>query len=156
MSNLAGDIAALRFKGSIRSQLGEYSLDSRMLSVLMELDGQKNCAAVAQKLKMSMGDLRLVLEALDRLTLLEQIGGAASWMEPSFFKALRGHLSQAMGPIAEILIVDEVGELGATMERFPRHQAADLVAALARQIPREEKRIAFQQALIKEIKQAAK
>jgi hypothetical protein len=156
MSNLSGDISALTFKGAIRGQLGEFSLDSSMLSVLMELDGHKDCATVSRKLKISLGELRRVLEALDRLTLLEQVGAAASWMEPAFFKALRGHLSQAMGPIAEILIEDELGELGVSADRFPRHQAADLVAALARQIPRNEKRIAFQQAMIKEIKQAAR
>jgi hypothetical protein len=155
MSVAAGDISHLVFKGSIGSNLGEYSLDSQMLSVLLELDGKKECAAVAQKLKLGLNDMRRALLALERLGLIEQVGGAPAVMDASFFAKLRQHLSQAMGPIAAILIEDEIGDMGVSPEQFPRHLAADLIAALARQIPREEKRIAFQQAMIREIKPAS-
>jgi len=39
MSAIAGDMAKLVLKRTVRADLGEVSLDSEMLQVLMELDG---------------------------------------------------------------------------------------------------------------------
>ena len=47
MVDLSGDISALVLKGSIKGDLGEFSLDSHMLQVLMQLDGKKNLGSVA-------------------------------------------------------------------------------------------------------------
>ena len=37
----SGDISSMVFKRSVRQNVGEVSLDSQMLGVLMEMDGQK-------------------------------------------------------------------------------------------------------------------
>ncbi len=39
------------------------------------------------------------------------------------------------------------------LKTIPCHRAAELVDLLARQIPRKEKRIAFQEAMLKKIKE---
>jgi hypothetical protein len=66
---------------------------------------------------------------------------------------LKAQLSVATGPIAEVLIEDATEDLGARPSEIPRHQVAELIDILSRQIPREEKRVAFQQAMLEKIKE---
>jgi hypothetical protein len=51
MNVLAGDISKLVLKRTVRADLGEVSLDSEMLQVLMELDGAKNLGQVSRALE---------------------------------------------------------------------------------------------------------
>jgi len=53
------------------------------------------------------------------------------------------HLSLALGPIAQILIEDEVHNLGHELSRFPGHVVAELVDNLAQEIRRKEKKAVF-------------
>ncbi|GAI97457.1 unnamed protein product [marine sediment metagenome] len=58
-----------------------------------------------------------------------------------------------MGPIADVLIEEAVTDLDHSKGEFPRHRAAELVNLLASEIRREEKRIVFQQNMVKKIKE---
>ena len=49
MNILSGDISGLVFRRADRGDLGEFSLDSHMLSVLVELDGRRGLGSVAKK-----------------------------------------------------------------------------------------------------------
>ena len=154
--DFSGDISAMVLKASIKGNLGEYSLDTHMLKVLMELDGRKNLATVARALNINMATLRKLLMSLDKLSLLEQVESATPMLDNAFYDVLRTQLSVAMGPIAEILIEDEVQDMGLEINRVPQYRAAELVDALARQIPREEKRVAFQQAMVKKLREISR
>jgi hypothetical protein len=48
-------ISTMVFKRLLREDLGDFSLDQKMLTVFIELDGQKNLGAVAQKAGLNMG-----------------------------------------------------------------------------------------------------
>jgi hypothetical protein len=102
---------------------------------------------------MNMGKLKEVLTRLHSYQLIEKVENAVPMLEKEFFDFLTGQLSLAIGPIAEFLIEDEIRELGDDSTRIPLPRAAELVNLLARQIPREEKRVGFQQAMVKKIKE---
>ena len=153
MDIFSGNFSALVFKGSIKGDVGEFSLDSRMLKVLMNLDGKKELASVHRSLNMNMETLKDVLTRLYDLDLIVKVETTSPILDNNFFDFLQSHLSLAMGPIAELLIEDEVMQLGNESKTIPRHRAAELVDLLARQIPRKEKRIAFQEAMLKKIKE---
>ncbi|MEA3279281.1 MAG: hypothetical protein U9Q38_01585 [Thermodesulfobacteriota bacterium] len=153
MDIFSGDFSALIFKGSIKSDIGEFSLDSRMLKVLMNLDGKKDLASVHRSLNMNMETLKDVLTRLYTLGLIVKVEKTTPILDNIFFDFLQSHLSLAMGPIAELLIEDEIIELSDESKTIPRHRAAELVDLLARQIPRKEKRIVFQEAMLKKIKE---
>jgi len=53
------------------------------------------------------------------------------------------HLSLAVGPIAQVLIEDEVENLGYELSRFPGHRVAELIDNLAQEIRRQEKKNVF-------------
>lgn len=73
-------------------------------------------------------------------------------MDNKFSEVLKFHFIRAMGPLAEIVIEDEIRNMGEVPEHFPRCRTADLVRFLSRQIPRSESRIAFLKVMAREIK----
>ncbi|MFC1815249.1 hypothetical protein ACFL0M_04750 [Thermodesulfobacteriota bacterium] len=83
--------------------------------------------------------------------MIEKIDKITPVLDKEFFDFLKTQLSMAMGPIAEILIEDEIQEFGSDSTGVPYHLAAELVDLLSRQIYREAKKIAFQQAMVKKI-----
>ncbi|MDX1709483.1 MAG: hypothetical protein R3274_12840, partial [Desulfobacterales bacterium] len=64
-------------------------------------------------------------------------------LDKDFFDYLMAHLSLAVGPIAQVLIEDEVENLGCELSRFPGHRVAELIDKLAQEIRREEKKNEF-------------
>ncbi len=153
MVELSGDISRLVMRRKVRADLGEVSLDSEMLQVLMELDGTKNLSQVARSLNMNLKHLRAVLKKLQDLELIEVAQDAMPTLGKDFFKTLSTELSRAMGPIADVVIEDEISDMGENPDRFPAHRAAELVDLLARQIIREERKVAFQQSMVKKLRE---
>lgn len=151
MDVISGDISAVVFRRVVRGDLGEFSFDGHMLRVLMELDGKRSVAGVAQHLGLNMGAMRGVISRLLQLGLIEPVEGVVSMFDREFFDYLVAQLSLAIGPIAEVLAEDAVMDLGLNPSQFPSHRAAELVDLLARQIQREEKRTVFKHNMVKKI-----
>ncbi|PIE71539.1 MAG: hypothetical protein CSA22_01550 [Deltaproteobacteria bacterium] len=151
MDVLSGDISGHIFRRSLKADLGEVSLDRQMLNVMMELDGKKNGAAIAASLNISLASLKQILIKLMKLDLLESVNAAVKTVPTEFWVQLKNSLSEAMGPLADLIIDDEILDMGEHKSSFPFHRLPELVEQLARQIPREEKRIVFQQAMIRQI-----
>jgi len=153
MAPFSGDISALVFKGSVKGDLDEFSLDSQMLRVLMSLDGKKNLASVSRSINMNLETLKEVLIRLQKIQLIEKVEAAVPMLNDDFFTFLKNQLSVALGPLAEFLIEDEIQILSDVPGQLPFHRAAELVNLLARQIPRQENRVVFQQAMAQKIKE---
>ena len=141
------------FKGLVKDNLDEFSIDTQMLKVLAQLDGRKNLASVSRAIHMDMKVLQEVLTRLYQVNLIVKVDKSVPMLNKKFFNFLAAQLSFALGPIAEFLIEEEIREFGDDPAKVPRHRAAELVNLLARQIPREEKRIAFKQAMALKIKE---
>ena len=147
------DIFAFVFKPVVRKDLGEFSLNSNMLTVLMDLDGKQNLGDIAQKTGLSKGAMREVASKLWQLKLIEPVEGAISMLDEDFFDYLRAQLSLAVGPIAEVIVDDAIADLNHSPYQFPSHRAAELVDLLAREIQREEKQRTFKQNMVNKIKE---
>ena len=149
----SGNILALVFKRVVRENIGEISLDSNMLRVLMELDGKRNLSEIAKKTKMDMSEIRKVVSKLLQLKLVEPVQITVPMLDEDFFEYLQAKLSLALGPIAEIIIEDALKDLGHKRSQFPSHRAAELVDLVAREIQREEKTGPFKQDMVNKIKE---
>ena len=68
-------------------------------------------------------------------------------------KYLFGQYSLAVGPIAEVLIEDEVQNLGYDLSRFPVQRLAELMNRLYREIKREEKKMIFKTNMMHKIRE---
>ena len=152
MKILSGDISGMVFKGAIRGDIGEFSLDSQMLKILMQLDGEKTLADVARSLEMDMETLRQAVTGLYQRELIERVTVGGQTLTQPFFDQLKAQLAIAVGPLAEFLIEDEVQEMGLAATEIPRTRAAELVDLLARQIPRNERQVQFRQAIVSVIR----
>jgi DNA-binding transcriptional regulator GbsR (MarR family) len=149
----SGGVAALVFKPVIRGEFGQLSLDGQMLSVLMALDGRVTLGQVAQKVGISLADIRPVITKLINLKLVESIERAVSIVDQEFMDFLIARMSIAIGPLGEIIVEDGLEELGFNKNNFPSLRIAELVNFLSQEIQREDKRIEFQQAMLRKIRE---
>jgi hypothetical protein len=149
----SGDFAAMVYRRLQRDDLGEFAMDSRMLTVLMDLDGKRNLGQIAQSRGISAQALKAVVTRLLDLRLITPVETATTTLDADFISFLRSQLSQAVGPIAEILLEDAAYDLGYDINRFPASQVAELVDYLAREIQRQDKAIAFKQNILHKIRE---
>ena len=149
----SGNISAMVFGRVSRDDLGEFSLDGHMLTVLMELDGNKSIAEIAKKTGLDMGVMRSTVSRLLELKLIEPFEKAVSLLSRDFFDYLGEQLSRAIGPIASVLIEEAVHDLGHTLSKFPSYRAAELVDILAREIKKEDNKVQFQRVMVEKIKE---
>jgi hypothetical protein len=153
MAKKSEDISAIVFRRVERNDIGNFSIDNQMLSVLMALDGQKSLLAVSKKLHLSMDALREVTSKLIEMNLIEEAKAIISKLERDFFNFLNIQLSLAIGPLSAVLIEDAIQDLGHSINNFPSHRAAELVDLISREIQREDKRNIFKQKMLLKIKE---
>ena len=139
----SGDISSMIYRRKVRDDLGNFSLDGQTLLVLMELDGKATLGALAGKTWLTMGAIREVIANLFKLGLIDKVEKEIVPVDNGFFRNLLDELALAIGPIAGVLIEDEVQELGYDVSRFPSYLVTELVDRLAREIRREEKKAVF-------------
>ena len=139
----SSELSSMVFKRVVRQDIGEIPLDHQMLSVFMEMDGKAPLGTVAQKTGLNMSSMREIIAKLMQNRLVEKVGQEIVMLDKDFFEYLMAHLSLAIGPIAQVLIEDEVENLGYELSRFPGHCVAELIDNLAQEIRREAKKNVF-------------
>lgn len=137
------DISRFVFRPSIRRDMGQVSLSSVMLEVLRMLDGRRDALSLSRSLQMNMATLRDVLVDLHRLGLIERVEGPREIVDRGYLKQLEGHLAGVMGPMAGILIRDEIEKMGEDPGGFPKNRTDELIDRLASKIFFEAKKNAF-------------
>lgn len=147
------ELANMVFQRVTRNDHGEFSMDSRMLTLLMEIDGKRSLGEIALKRRLQIKELKSTLSRLLQLKLIMPVQPAVSTIDQDFLNFLRLQLSQAVGPIAEILIEDAIADLGHNLSSFPTNQVAELVDLLSKEIQREDKAMTFKQNIVSKIRQ---
>ena len=149
----SSELSTMVFKRVVRQDIGEFPLDHLMLSVFMELDGKAPLGAVARKTGLNMSSMREIIARLMQNGLVEKEDQKIIMLDKDFFEYLLAHLSIAVGPIAQVLIEDEVENLGCELSQFPGHRVDELIEKLAQEIRREEKKIVFLKMMAKKIRE---
>ena len=139
----SSEISSTVFKRIVRDDIGQYPLDHQMLTVFVELDGKAPLGVVARKAGLNMSTMREIIAKLMQHGLVEKVDQETVTLDKDFFDYLVAQLSLAIGPIAQVLIEDEIHILGHEISRFPGHRVVDLVHNLAREIRRKEKKDVF-------------
>jgi len=150
MVDLPEDISYLVFRPNFKKDATEMSLDGQTLGILMELDGKKEISVVRRALNMDMGTMRAALSRMLELGLVEIVDKS---VPPEFVVFLTKELSKAAGPIAEVLLEDVAIEIGINVSSIPQHRVAELVDALSRYIPSDERKAAFTHSMLNRLKQ---
>ena len=139
----SGDISSIIYKRKVRDDLGDFSLDGQTLLILMELDGKTTLGALAGKTGLNMGTIREMISKLLKLGLIEKVEKKVIPVDSDFFRKLLDEFALAIGPIAGVLIEDQVQALGHDVNSLPGYLVMELVERLAGEISREEKKAVF-------------
>ncbi|MCP4371949.1 MAG: hypothetical protein GY797_28100 [Deltaproteobacteria bacterium] len=153
MNALSGNISSMIFERVVAGGMGDVTLDSSLLNVFIELDGKKNLGIIAQKTGLNMREIRDAISRLLKLKLVESSTGSILMADDDFLYFLNVQLSLAVGPIAEVIIEDEIVNMDHDILEFPASKAAELVEILSMTIKREEKKSAFKLSMVKKLKE---
>jgi len=149
----SGDISFLIFRRTVTNGLGNFSLDRQALNVYMQLNGEETLGQLAEKTGKNLGNMRGVISKLLKLGLIEAVPKDIVVLDGDFFRYLINQLSLAIGPIASVLIEDEVHAMGYEVDRFPGYRAGVLVDRLAAEIRREGKKSIFIENMVAKVRQ---
>jgi hypothetical protein len=139
----SGDISSIIYKRKVRDDVGDFSLDGQTLIVLMELDGKATLGALAGKTGLSMGSIRELIAKLLKFGLIAKVEKEITPVDSDFFRNLLDEFALAIGPIASVLIEDEVHAFGHDVNSFPSYLVVELIDRLAGDVRREEKKAIF-------------
>ena len=143
MVDLPGDITKMIFRQVVKNHVKTVSIDSRLLGIFLQLDGKRNVGTVAQKTGLNIGAMREAISDLLEMEIIEQVGRDESSVDREFLNYLNNQFSRAVGPIADVLIEEEIADMGYQLSNFPISQVPELVDLLAREIRRDEKKSVF-------------
>lgn len=150
--DLSGNISNLVFKKKVKSDIGEVSLDSQMLKFLMALDGQKKIQEIIQILNADISTIKEIIIKLENMNLIELDLKSVECIDSSFYEYLLEELALAIGPMAEIIIDEEIKALDLDRYSFPVFRAPELIENISDSIPRNDKKIKFQQNMLVKLK----
>ena len=148
MELFSGNIAHMIFKVNVNLDMGNVSLSTRMLDVLYALDGTSDIASVSSFLKIRMHDLRHILHKLYQHKLIVRIEKTVPMLNNDFISFLQSQLAEVMGPIANMLIKDVMNRMAVSPTSVPANRAAELIDILSSKIPIDDKKRAFQKAML--------
>ncbi len=149
----SGDISAMVFRRTAANDLGNFSLNRQTLNIYMGLNGEATLGELAAKSGINLSTMRELIANLLNLGLIENIQKDFVVLDGDFFRYLINQLSLATGPIASILIEDEIHNLGYEVDQFPGYRAMKLIDGLAAEIRREDKKSIFLKNMINKIRQ---
>lgn len=162
-------------------EIGDFSCNKIMLEVLLLLKDNKPISEIRNALKLEDNILEDALKSFEEQGVLKVFGlednkdsekdvilwrgsvvpaGEKAKVEPKseaidtdvFLGFTIARLSKALGPIAEVVVEDEILDMGENRGSFHMERAAELINILARQIPREDRKIEFQKAMMDKLK----
>ena len=148
MDTLPQDISTLAFKRTNLEYEKEIAFDGKMLRLLLAMREEKDMAQIAAQSGLDPSALRKTLNRLLELGLIEPVGQGMTYLDARFIDGLRLNLAQSLGPMAEFLIEDVVAGMDTTIPEIPVQRAAELISALADELPDEDTRIRFKKAMI--------
>ncbi len=151
MSVFSGDFFSMIFKQSVSTNIGDVSMSSQMLHMYLQFDGKTELSTISAAAGFDMETTRNVVQKLVELQLIEQVSSNVKTLDNSVLVFLEQQLTLAVGPMAGVLIDDEIAEMNESYSAFPASRIPELIDILSRQIPRQEKRIQFQQIMLAKI-----
>jgi hypothetical protein len=141
-----------RYRKVTRLDGKEVSLDADMIRLLIAIDESKELGQIGRELGMTHDILTATLAKLSAVNLVEPIRKDIPCLDNGFLEALKLNLSRAVGPMAQILLEDALSDMKLSSSAIPKNQAAELIGALALEIPDEEGRMQFKKAMLELMK----
>jgi general secretion pathway protein A len=82
---------------------------------------------------------------------ISQVPGDHAFVSPQFFEYMLRAATAAMGPMAHLVLRDQINAMGESREAFPQRRLAELIELVSREILNESMRVYFQEMMLQEI-----
>ncbi len=140
------------------------SLGADEWKVLSRVNAGRSVKKIAEAVKLPYFETAKLICALHKAGLVELAGGAAAPMADAarktvadpvpqgFFDRMVHGLAEVSGPIASVVVRDQIAALGATEESFPRSRIPELVESVCQVIPDKRLKARFQQRMSEEMR----
>lgn len=147
MDNSLQELSEMTFKQSEKVNISDLSLDIKMLNIFWAMDGSRDFKTVAREDGYDHEELAAGVQNLMRMGALEAIQVLEGVVDKETLDSLTQNLSQAIGPMAGILVENTISDLGHTLFSFPKHKLGQLVGQLAQEIGDEEGSASFKSSM---------
>jgi len=121
-------------------------------NILTQVDAMRSVGEISNALNLDEFGVAKILYGLYSAGLLEVVERPKPPPEKAvgreFFKKVDEELAKALGPIASVIVDDQIAEVGEERDSFPKNKAAELVEAVSSEIADEGKRIRFQRSML--------
>lgn len=140
------------------------SLSPDEWKILSRINAGRSVKAVSEAAKLPYFETAKIICGLHKEGLVQLAsGGAAGAREtarkavpdpvpPGFFDRMVHGLAEVSGPIASVVVRDQIAALGATEDAFPKSRIPELVESVCQVIPDKRLKARFQQRMSEEIR----
>jgi hypothetical protein len=123
--------------------------------VLSKIDGSRTVQEIAEILRIPFAYTAKVIFNLHKSGLVEIVNPSsrltADVVPPSVFDRLTGILTEIMGPMASVVLRDQIDNLGESQENFPKSKLEELIGLISKEISDGKLRHKFEEAMLQEI-----
>ncbi|MBW2039726.1 MAG: DUF4388 domain-containing protein [Deltaproteobacteria bacterium] len=142
----------LVFKLSALRAPDEITLGHSEWSVLSQIDGNKTVGEIAEGLEMGEYDTartiyKLFLSGLIEVAVEPKLKSKKT-VDPGFFDFVEERLTKIIGPVAPVILEEEIRGVGEERSNFPLDKASILVEKVSGEISDDAQRIEFQKVVL--------
>lgn len=141
------ELSEMTFIQSKNVNISDLSRDIKLLNVVWAMDGSRDLKTVAREDAYDLEELATNVQNLVTLGALEVNQALAGIVDKEFFDILTQNLSQAIGPMADILVEDTISDMGHSISSFPINKLEKLVNQLAQEIQDENSSKSFKNSM---------
>jgi hypothetical protein len=143
------------------------TLSPEQWRVLSRINGSRGVRTIAETVRLPYFDTAKIIYGLHAEGLVELAPGGAARpaavsdatskavpdpVPQGFFDRMVHGLAEVSGPIASVVVRDQIAALGATAEAFPKSRVVELVESISQVIPDKRLKARFQQRMSDEIR----
>jgi hypothetical protein len=140
------------FRLAGRRDSDDINLKPAEWNILTQVDAMRSVREISNVLNLDEFGVAKILYGLYSAGLLEVVERPKPPPEKAigqdFFRKVDEELAKALGPIASVIVDDQIAELGEERDPFPKSKAAELIEAVSSEISDEGKRIRFQRSML--------
>jgi hypothetical protein len=146
---------------------GSITLTAEQWKILSRINGARTVRAIADAVRLSYFDAAKIVCSLSKDRVIELAAPGASTKQAiseavkaapadavpqGFFDRMVHGLAEVSGPIASVVVRDQIAALGATEETFPKSRIPELVDSVSQVIPDKRLKARFQQRMNEEMR----
>jgi hypothetical protein len=136
-------------------QSGPISVPHVGWRVLTKIDGMRNVQEIAEILRVPYAYTAKVIFNLHKAGLVEIVSPAAKStaevVPPTLFNRIASLLTEIIGPMAPLVVRDQIEALGESQNNFPETKLNELMGLISKEIPDGKSKAKFHESISQEI-----